>query len=170
MSATINNELKNTYFVKNDENGNWQDVTTLVDGVRVLSVTGLFEKGEPVNIYTAQWTDSDVEDVMVTTIDTQTQQPIVIHKNIDISITFIVHQKYANSSTTIDVATQHDAFVNYLTGGIVWVKSLYANKQAKCVCLEKYEPTTVKLHRNQSANYMLGTLRLHTLQPPETTT
>lgn len=169
MSNPINNELRNTYFVRKSEQEDWQDVTTLVNGVRVLAITGFFDKGEPVNVYTAQWTDSEVEDVMVTTIDEQTQQPVVIHKNSDISITFIVHQKYANSSTAIDVATQHDAFINYLTSGILWVKSEYANKEVKCACLEKYEPTTIKLHRNPSANYMLGTLRLHNLQPPNAT-
>ncbi len=160
-----NNELTNTYFVKNTENGNWQDVTTLVEGVRVLSITGFFERGKPVNIYTAQWVTepSGKEDFMITTLD-ENQNPVVIHENVDIEITFMVHQKFANNN--INVAIQHDAFVNYLTSGKVWVKSSYTDKQVPCVCLEKYEPTTIKLKRNTSSNYMLGTVKLHTLEKP----
>ena len=93
-----NNELKQTYYVKLTENGNWQDVTSLVNGVRVLAIEGFFEKGEPVNIYTAQWVNSQAEDYMVAN-----ESNAVIHKNTDIKITFMVHQKFANmiySSTT----------------------------------------------------------------------
>lgn len=156
-----NNELKQTYYVKLTENGNWQDVTSLVNGVRVLAIEGFFEKGEPVNIYTAQWVNSQAEDYMVAN-----ENNAVIHKNTDIKITFMVHQKFANQNTTINVATQHDIFVNYLTNGAIWVRSKYADKQVKCVCLEKYEPTTVKLKRNPESNYMLGTITLHTLEKP----
>lgn len=157
MSA--NNELSNTYFVKLAEGGNYIDVNQLVDGVRVLSITGFFEQGEPVNIYTAQWVDSQEEDCMVAH-----PEGTVIFKNVDIKVTFMVHQKYATN--TIDVTTQHDAFVSYLTNGIIWVKSNYAGRQVKCVCLEKYEPTTVRLKRGAGINYMLGTITLHTLEKP----
>lgn len=156
----INNELKQTYFVKK-EGGYWRDVTAITSGVRVLAVEGFFDKGEPVNIYTAQWVNSQTEDFLVAHEDNT-----VIRKNTDIKITFMVHQKFANTNATIDVATQHDAFVEYLTSGVIWVRSMYADKEVKCVCLEKYEPTTVKLKRNPSTSFMLGTITLHTLEQP----
>ena len=155
----MNNDLKGIYFARNTTNGQFTDITNLVDGVRVLSVTGFYDKGEPVNIYTAQWVNSQNEDFMIAHPNNT-----VIRKNVDIEITFIIHQKYAVGN--IDVAAQHVAFLNYFTNGTVWVKSLYTNRVAKCVCLEKYEPTTIKLKRNPESNYILGTLRLHTLGSP----
>lgn len=157
-------DLKNIYFIKTAENGTYQDVTTLVDGVRILKIDGFFDKGEPVNIYTAQWIDGQDEDFMITTLD-DNEQPVVIRKNTDLSVTFIVGQKYA--SAQIDVATQHDTFVNHLTNSDVWLKSLYADKEVHCVCLENYSPTLIKLQRG-SKSYMMGTITLHTLDVPAT--
>ena len=37
--------LKNKYFVKNTANGTFTDVTTLVDGVRILQIEGMAAKG-----------------------------------------------------------------------------------------------------------------------------
>lgn len=162
MSA--DNTLRGAYFVKFTENGNYTDVTTLVDGVRVLKVEGINERGKPVNIYTAQWVNSQTEDFEITTLDAN-QNPVVIRENVDIEITFLVHQRYATN--TIDVLTQHDLFVDYLTNQDIWVKTTYADKEVHCVCLEAYEPTTVKLKRNSDSNYMLGTIRLHTLETPK---
>ena len=155
----MSNDLTGVYFAKNTASGAFNDITTLVDGVRVLSVTGLYDRGEPVNIYTAQWVDNQTEDFMVAH-----SSGTVITKNVDIEITFIVHKRYA--TTNIDVAAQHTAFINYFTNGAVWVKSLYMNRSVKCVCLDKYEPTTIRLKRDNDNNYILGTLTLHTLQKP----
>ena len=86
----MNNDLKGIYFARNTTNGQFTDITNLVDGVRVLSVTGFYDKGEPVNIYTAQWVNSQNEDFMIAHPNNT-----VIRKNVDIEITFIIHQKYA---------------------------------------------------------------------------
>ena len=158
-----NNDLRGVYYIKNTENGNFQDITTLFDGVRVLQVSGVAAKGKAVNVYHEQWLDSDKEDFLVTS-----NNGIIVRENVDIEVTFLVHQRYA--SNTIDVKTQHDLFVKYLTDKDVWIRTGYQNNViAHCVCIDAYEPTTMKLQRNVSANYALGTIKLHCLENITTT-
>lgn len=87
------------YFVKNTSAGTYVDMTTQFNGLAILKVDGLNEKGEPVNIYTAQWVNSQVEDVMITTLD-QNNQPVVIRKNVDIEISFEFSPKYVSPTYT----------------------------------------------------------------------
>jgi len=153
-------DLKGKYFVKNKENGSFVDVTTLFDGVRVLTIDGMLSKGKPVNIYDEQWVNEQEEDFMITTLDNN-NNPVVIRENVNIQITFVVRQKYATN--VIDVQQQHDAFVEYLTGSDVWIKSSYVgNKYVHCVCLKEYKPTVTRLCRD-SNSWMMGTIELHTL-------
>lgn len=156
------NDLTGVYYAKNTANGTYTDITSLYDGVRILQMEGFNAKGKPVNIYNAQWLDSQEEDFMITTENSG--NPVVIRENVDIKITFVVKQKYATN--TIDVMTQHDAFVGYMTNSDVWIKSAYVgNKEVHCVCLEKYEPTTMKLQRGTDS-WAMGTITLHTLDAP----
>ena len=157
------NYSKNRFFVKNTQSGTFQDITTLFNGVAVLKLDGMLAKGEPVNVYTAQWIDSQQEDFMITTLD-NSDNPVVIRKNVDLELTFIVRQKYATG--TIDVQTVHDNFVDYITGSDVWLKSSYVgNKYVHCVCLKEYKPTMVKLGRGDNS-YIMGTITLHCLDAP----
>ena len=157
------NNSSNRFFAKNTESGTFQDITTMFDGVAVLKLDGMLAKGEPVNVYTAQWIDSQQEDFMITTLD-DNDNPVVIRKNVDLELTFIVRQKYATG--TIDVQTVHDNFVDYITGSDVWLKSSYVgNKYVHCVCLKEYNPTTVKLGRGDNS-YIMGTITLHCLDAP----
>lgn len=161
----MNNNSKNKYFVKNTQNGSFTDVTTLYDGVAVLKVTGMLEKGKPVNIYTAQWTDSQTEDFLITTLDGN-NNPVVIRENVDIDITFVVRKKYATTQTGFNVQTVHDNFVSYMTNTDIWIKSAYlGNKYVHCVCLKEYKPTTVELMRGDES-YIIGTITLHALESP----
>ena len=157
------NHSSNRFFAKNTESGTFQDITTMFDGVAVLKLDGMLAKGEPVNVYTAQWIDSQQEDFMITTLD-GSDNPVVVRKNVDLELTFIVRQKYATG--TIDVQTVHDNFVDYITGSDVWLKSSYVgNKYVHCVCLKDYNPTTVKLGRGDNS-YIMGTITLHCLDAP----
>ena len=157
------NNLYSKYYVKNTENGTFTDIAKLFSGVAILKVDGLNAKGEPINIYNAQWQNSQREDFMITNFD-ESGNPVVIRKNTDIDITFIVRQKYANSQ--IDVLTQHDAFVNYMTNSDVWIKSkYYGGKQVHCICLKEYKPSAQKLFRGDNS-YMMGTITLHSLDSP----
>lgn len=152
------------YFVKNTQEGAFSDITTLFDGVAVLKLDGMLSRGKAVNIYTAQWVDSEVEDFLITTLD-ENDNPVVIRENVDIELTFIVRQKYATQ--TIDVKSVHDSFVDYMTGTDIWLKSSYVgNKYVHCVCLDEYKPTTIKLDRGEKS-YIMGTLKLHTLETPK---
>lgn len=157
------NNSANRYFVKNTSSGTFADITALFDGVAVLKLDGMLEKGKPVNIYTAKWINSQSEDFLITTFD-ENEHPIVIRENVELELTFIVRQKYANN--TIDVQSVHDNFTNYMTNSDVWLKSAYlGNKYVHCVCLKEYKPTTVKLDRGVDS-YIMGTIQLHALDAP----
>lgn len=157
------NNSANRYFVKNTSNGTFADITTLFDGVAVLKLDGMLAKGKPVNIYTAQWIDSQQEDFLITTLD-GSNNPVVIRENVDLELTFIVRRKYATGA--IDVQSVHDSFVSYMTDSDVWLKSSYVgNKYVHCVCLKEYKPTTVKLQRGNDS-YIIGTITFHTLDAP----
>jgi hypothetical protein len=156
------NTSSGRYYVKNTESGSFSDITSMFNGVAVLKLTGLIGKGKAVNIYTAQWVDSQTEDFMITTQNNNT--PVVIRENVNIELTFIVRQKYATG--TIDVQTVHDNFVAYMTNSDVWLKSGYlGNKYVHCVCLNEYKPTTVELERGENS-YIMGTITLHALDAP----
>ena len=155
------------YFAKNSESGTFVDLTTSYNGLAILKVDGFLKKGRPVNIYTAQWIDSQAEDFLITTLDSN-DNPIVVRENVDLEITFIIRQKYASGATAIDVQAVHDNFIGFMTNTDVWIKSAYmGNKYAHCVCLKEYKPTTVKLMRGDNS-YIMGTITLHTLDAPTT--
>ena len=157
------NNSSGRYFIKKSESGYFQDITTLFDGVAVLKLDGMLAKGKPVNIYNAQWTDSQQEDFMITTLD-EHGNPVVLRENVDIELTFIVRQKYAVN--TINVQTVHDNFTDYMTGSDVWLKSAYlGNKYVHCICMKEYKPTTVNLGRGENS-YIMGTITLHCLDAP----
>lgn len=157
----MDSTLRQKYYIRRNRSEDYNDVAHLFDGVRILKVTGMMSKGEPVNIYNEQWNDSQVDDYLVTTIDAN-GNPKVITKNTDIKILFIVSRKYAVND--IDVAVQHDEFINYMTGSEIWIKSFYTEKVAHCICLQGYEPQTIRLKREASRSYIIGELTLHQLQ------
>ena len=150
------------YFIKNTADGTYTDVTTLHDGVNILAVEGLDSRGKALNIFTQQWIDSQIEDFLITTLDTN-GNPVVIRENVDIKVVFCVGQRYADAA--IDTQTVYDSFVDYMTNSDVWIASRYVGKQVHCVALEKVDPKTIKLHRG-SNTYILGELTLHTLEKP----
>lgn len=159
------NNSANRYFVKNTLNGSFSDITTLFNGVAVLKLDGMLAKGKPVNIYTAQWIDSQQEDFMITTLD-EHDNPVVIRENVDLELTFIVRRKYASSQQNFNALSVHDSFIAYMTNSDVWLKSSYVgNKYVHCVCLKEYKPTTVKLERGNDS-YIIGTITFHTLDAP----
>lgn len=146
--------------------GDFFDLTS-IDGVAILKVDGFLDLGEAINVYTAQWTNEQKEDMLITTKNDY-DDPIIIRKNPDIDITFIIRQKYA--SETIDVLETHDILIFYLTTFEVWIKDTYVgDKYVHCVCLKGYKPTTVKLGRGDNS-YIMGTVTLHCLDRPDETT
>lgn len=152
------NDLSNKYFVSTD-NSTWYDITTKWSGIKVLALSGLGERGDAVNVYNEQWITSQNEDFMVAASDGK-----VVRKNVDLSLTFIVSRRYAN--TTIDEQSVYDDFVSYVCdNGAFYIKSMYYNKSVKVACLKSFKPTDVKLQRGRKS-YIMATVTLHTLKKP----
>lgn len=154
--------IANEYLVRRGSQ-KFATIASMFNGVRVLKIDGYTKTGEPTNIYTAQWINSQSEDYCVADKKTEdgVEYDVVFRKNVDIDITFIVADRYTDS--TIDVRSAHDAFVAYMTDGALYLKSNYANRTLRCVCLKEYKPTTEKLQRPQGSNYIMGTMTLHAL-------
>lgn len=160
------NDLVNKYFVRKTSTAAWEDITTKFDGVKVLSIDGFNERGEAVNVYNNQWVNSQKEDFLVTTTDGEGND-VIVRENVDLSLTFIVSRRYANSA--IDEQTTYDNIVSYLCdNGDFYIKSAYVNKQAHVICTKSFKPTTQKLHRAENS-YILATIPLHCLEKPEQT-
>lgn len=158
--------LRNKYFVRKDTSEAWKDVSTEWGGCHILKIDGFDGRGKPLNIYTEQWINSQEEDCVVTHQVTEggVTRDVVVRANVDLQITFIVSKKYTNA--LIDVRQQHDAFVDYMTSGVLYIKSAYTEKEARAVCLSEYKPTLEKLKRGLNNSYIIGTLTLHTLDMP----
>lgn len=151
------NELKGKYYVKKGSDA-YADFATKFDGLRVLAVSGLDSRGKALNVYAAQWIDSQTEDFMITT-----NSGVIVRENVDIKVVFAISRRYA--STTINEQSVYDTFIDYMTNTDVWVKSTYVGKHVHCVASDKFEPKTLKLHRGGNS-YILGEISLHTLAKP----
>lgn len=155
------NNLSNKYFVKRQESDSWQDVTTLFDGIKILSIKGFNEEGESVNVYSEQWVNSQTEDFLVTTKD-ENDNDVVIRKNVDLEMTFIAGSRYS-ANGNVDTQNVYDLFKDYICKhGDFYIKSSYSGKYAHVVCLKGLKPTTEKLHRGNNS-YIMATATLHTL-------
>ena len=152
------NTSSGKFYVKNTSGGSYQDLTAKFNGLAIMKVDGLNELGAPINIYSSQWINSQTEDFLITTLNGN-DQPVVIRKNVDIEITFVISRRYA--TTTIDELTIHDSFIQYMTNTDVWIKSSYmGNKERHCICLDSYKPTLVQIKRGNNS-FITGTLKLH---------
>lgn len=150
--------LANKYFVSRD-GVTWEDVTTKYDGVKVLAISGMNEKGEAVNVFTQQWVGSQEEDY-------QLVGDKVIRANVDLEMTFICGTRYA-SNANVDTQSVYDAFASYVCdNGDFYIKSAYNNKYAHVVCLKGVKITTQKLHRGTDS-YIMATATLHCLDAPQ---
>ena len=152
--------IANEYLVKRGSES-FATIASKFGGVRILKIDGFTSVGKPINIYTAQWVNSQGEDYMVTSqVEISgTTYDAIFRENVDLEITFIVGDKYGAN----DVRQQHDAFIAYMTDGALHIKSNYTDRTMRAVCLKEYKPTTIQLKRPQGRNYMMGTLTLHTL-------
>lgn len=154
-------DLKNKYFVRKSESDSWIDVA--LDGVNILKISGMNEQGEAVNVYNEQWITSQEEDFLVTQTD-ELGHDVVIRKNVDISVTFILGRRYGS---LIDTKELHDGFINFMCNqGDIYIKSAYTGKIVHVICLKGYKPTVEKLHRGNNS-FIMGTIEYHLLDSPE---
>jgi hypothetical protein len=152
------NELKGKYYTKNTLSGSYQDFATKFDGLRVLAISGLDSKGKALNVYVAQWMNSQTEDFMITT-----NNGVIVRENVDVQVVFAISRRYA--STSINEQTVYDTFIDYMTNTDVWVASRYVGKQVHCVSMDKFEPEKIKLNRGNNS-YIFGKVTLHALEKP----
>lgn len=154
----MDNNLKNKYFVRRSTTSAWEDVTTMFDGIKVLSISGFNEKGDAQNVYTAQWVNSQTEDYMLT-------GGSVVRANVDLTMTFVAGTRYSVNKN-VNTQAVYDDFVNYIcNNGDFYIRSAYTGKQAHVVCMKGVKPTDEKLHRGMSS-YILATATLHLLGAP----
>ena len=92
----------NIYFVKAGIE-NYTDFTVKWKGLRILKMDGFLAQGEPKNIYTASWINSNKEDVFV--------PDKVCYKNPDVEISFIIDDFH---DSTVDVRAVHKNFITVL--------------------------------------------------------
>ena len=152
-------DLANKYFIKRHSSDSWQDVTTLFNGIKGLSITGMNEKGEAQNVFTQQWIDSQAEDYFLA-------GATVVRANVDLTMTFIAGTRYS-SNGSVDTQTVYNSFVSYVCNdGDFYIKSTYTGKSAHVVCLKGIKPTTERLHRG-SSSYIIATATLHCINQPE---
>lgn len=155
--------LENKYYVRKSANDEWEDLTSKFVGLKILSVDGMNETGDAINVYTEQFLDSQEEDFMVTSQD-ERGNDVIIRKNVDLQMTFICGTRYG----AIDTQKCHDDFVDYITKqGDFYIKSKYTGKEVHVISLKGYKPTTQKLHRGVVGSYIMGTIELHTLSMPD---
>lgn len=155
-------KITGKYYVKNTADDTFRDVTTLFDGVNILSVTGMDARGKALNVFRQQWVDdvTQTEDFMIVMPDTQ-DTPHIIRENPTIDITYIISPRYAGDGD-IDTQAVYDTFTSYMTDTDVWIASTYTGKQVHCVSIDTLEPKTVRLQRGTNS-YILGMLTLQAL-------
>jgi hypothetical protein len=157
------NNSRGKYFIKRASGDTYTDITTMFDGVAVLSLDGMGGVGDSLNVFTQQWVESQTEDFKIT--KQESGSDVIIRKNVDITLTFAVGRRYTNK--LISERLVYDAFVDYVTNGDFYIKSVYANKEAHVICLKGFKPTAVKLNRGWGS-YIMATIELHTLDNPNT--
>lgn len=157
------------FFSSTGDLGSWNDFADYFTGLKILKISGFNDIGDAVNIFTQQWTDSQTEDVMVTTKKRVQQQRFVdwvIRENVDLTVSFIVSERYNPFYDPVDPTThtQH-LYTNfaYLFShrmGVFYIYSAYAKAYAKVALLKGIKITTEKLNRGKNS-YILGTMTLH---------
>lgn len=156
------NTSKGKYFVKRNDSDSFADITTLFNGVAVLSVDGFNERGEALNVYHEQWIDSQKEDFLVTKKD-DNDNDVIIRGNVDLSITLCVSKRYRTGGGNFNEINMYDSLIDYFCNkGAFYLKSTFVNKTAKVVCLSSVKPTSQKLNRDVNG-YILVTIPLHVL-------
>lgn len=163
----VMNDSHGKYFIKRASADTYEDITSKFRGVAILSIEGLGERGDAVNVYNEQWVNEQGEDFLVTKQETinGVTRDVIIRKNVDVKITFAVSRRYANR--LIDEMQVYDAFLDYVCNGDFWLKSTYVNKEAHVICLKGCKPTTMKVQRKYSS-YIIASVDLHTLDMPQT--
>lgn len=148
--------LSNKYYVRKSTSNAWEDVTTKFSGVKILSIDGFNEVGEAQNVYTAQWVNSQAEDLYVLGNS-------IVRSNVNLTVTFIVGNKYGTENTQ----ATYNNFVKYMCdNGDFYIKSRYVGKEVHVICLKGNKITSQKLHRGVVGTYIIGTIELHMLDIP----
>ena len=159
--------LKGKYSYKSNTMNAFSNFDSIA-GVRVLSIDGFNERGEAVNVYTAQWIDSEVEDYVCTKQRevSGVMQDVIIRKNTDLNLTLIVSRRYASNESQVDEQSTYESLISTICEtGAIYLKSEYTGMQARVVCLKSFKPTAEKLHRGRNS-YILATIPFHVLEPP----
>lgn len=155
-----NTNLDNKYFFKLEETDEWQDISFVFQGLKVLKIDGFGERGDAINVYNEQWIGSQDEDFLITGSSGE-----IIRKNVDLNMTIIISRRYTEPFT-FDEQMMYDNFVDTLLSKDFYLYSDYFGLQAHVVCNKSFKPTTTDLNRGNKS-YILATIPLHCLGSQE---
>lgn len=138
----------NIYYIKTGEEA-YTDFTAKWKGLAILKVDKLAAQGEPKNIFTQSWVNSNKLDVHI--------PEKVCFEASDVELSFWINDF---TDKTVDVVKTHSDFITYMTTNQVDIWSKYLNMENTYVCLTAYEPSVVHVMRAPGANYIMGTITL----------
>lgn len=124
-------------------------------GLRISKITGINSKGQPMNIFTRKWSDSNTMDVYVPTT--------ITYDFPEVEMTFLMTDA---GNILFDLRDEHDRFINYIQG-ITYFFDYYRNRRVKLLMNSAYEPSVEMYGRPAGNNRVMGTIKFTKIEQNE---
>jgi len=124
-------------------------------GLRISKITGINSKGQPMNIFTRKWSDSNTMDVYVPTT--------ITYDFPEVEITFLMTDA---GNILFDLRDEHDRFISYIQG-ITYFFDFYRNRRVKLLMNSAYEPSAEMYGRPAGNNRVMGTIKFTKIEQNE---
>lgn len=137
------------YFMQKKDQPSPINIEDEFKGLSITLVKGVNKRGKPKNIFIRKWAQSNITDVYI--------PKEITYDDSEVLITFILTDaKYPDSN----IQETHDAFIDYVSGGIISFYDNYRNRRNDYIMLDEYEPTTEDYMRGVGNNFVIGTIKL----------
>ena len=124
-------------------------------GLRISKITGINSKGQPMNIFTRKWSDSNTMDVYIPTT--------ITYDFPEVEMTFLMTD---NGNILFDLRDEHDRFISYIQG-ITYFFDYYRNRRVKLLMNSAYEPSAEMYGRPAGHNRVMGTIKFTKIEQNE---